>query len=123
MSEKFEVQGMGGYPYLPSNGYIQLAGDRLLICLVITICSADGEFVVTTFTKAEVNQDGVVKWNPPAIFKSSCEIDVEYFPFDEQECYLKFGSWSFDGYLVRRIRTIVTDFTRHNAYKSIPRSS
>jgi len=62
--------------------------------------NADGEFVVTTFTKAEVNQDGVVKWNPPAIFKSSCEIDVEYFPFDEQECYLKFGSWSFDGYLV-----------------------
>ena len=77
-----------------------------MICLVIAICSADGEFVVTTFTKAEVNQDGVVKWNPPAIFKSSCEIDVEYFPFDEQECYLKFGSWSFDGYLVRRIRTI-----------------
>jgi len=62
--------------------------------------NADGEFVVTTFTKAEVKEDGTVRWNPPAIFKSSCEIDVEYFPFDEQKCYLKFGSWSFDGYLV-----------------------
>ena len=49
-------------------------------------------------TKAILHHDGKVLWNPPAIFKSSCEIDVEFFPFDTQVCHLKFGSWSFDGF-------------------------
>lgn len=41
-----------------------------------------------------------MEWKPPAIYKSSCEIDVEYFPFDEQTCVLKFGSWTYDGFKV-----------------------
>ena len=32
----------------------------------------------------------------PGIFKSSCAIDVTYFPFDSQNCTLKFGSWTED---------------------------
>ena len=42
-------------------------------------------------TKAKVRSDGHVIWNPPAIFRSSCQIDVTYFPFDSQNCHLKFG--------------------------------
>lgn len=41
-----------------------------------------------------------MEWRPPAIYKSSCEIDVEYFPFDEQTCVMKFGSWTYDGFQV-----------------------
>ena len=39
-------------------------------------------------------------WKPPAIYKSLCPIDVEFFPFDEQQCTLKIGSWTYDGYSV-----------------------
>lgn len=53
------------------------------------IRSADGEYVVTTLTKAILTYTGKVLWNPPAIFKSSCEIDVRYFPFDQQTCFMK----------------------------------
>jgi hypothetical protein len=45
---------------------------------------------------------GLVEWKPPAIYHSSCEMDVEYFPFDEQTCVMKFGSWTYDGFQVKR---------------------
>ena len=63
-------------------------------------CSADGNFEVTLATKATLHYNGLVEWEPPAIYKSSCEIDVEYFPFDEQTCVMKFGSWTYDGFQV-----------------------
>ena len=63
--------------------------------------SADGNFEVTLATKATLWYNGLVEWKPPAIYKSSCEIDVEYFPFDEQTCVMKFGSWTYDGFQVR----------------------
>ncbi|NP_001103397.1 acetylcholine receptor subunit alpha-like 2 [Bombyx mandarina] len=64
---------------------------------IVLYNNADGEYVVTTMTKAVLHHNGKVLWTPPAIFKSSCEIDVRYFPFDQQTCFLKFGSWSYDG--------------------------
>lgn len=58
-------------------------------------CSADGSFQVTMATKATVSYDGRVSWEPPAIYVSSCAIDVEFFPFDEQTCEMKFSSWTY----------------------------
>jgi nicotinic acetylcholine receptor len=46
-------------------------------------------------TKATISYFGGVRWSPPAIFKSYCDIDVEYFPFDQQKCKLKYGIWSY----------------------------
>jgi len=51
-------------------------------------------------TKATLHHTGRVVWEPPAIYKSSCTIDVEFFPFDEQTCRMKFGSWTYDGFQV-----------------------
>jgi nicotinic acetylcholine receptor len=62
--------------------------------------SADGNYEVTLMTKATLKYTGEVVWKPPAIYKSSCEINVEYFPFDEQSCNMKFGSWTYNGFQV-----------------------
>ncbi|CAD6215557.1 GSCOCG00000367001-RA-CDS [Cotesia congregata] len=67
---------------------------------IVLYNNADGNFEVTLATKATIYHQGLVEWKPPAIYKSSCEIDVEYFPFDEQTCVLKFGSWTYDGFKV-----------------------
>ncbi|KAK3924386.1 Acetylcholine receptor subunit alpha-like 2 [Frankliniella fusca] len=67
---------------------------------IVLYNNADGEYVVTTMTKAVLHYTGKVLWTPPAIFKSSCEIDVRYFPFDQQTCFMKFGSWTYDGFQI-----------------------
>jgi hypothetical protein len=68
--------------------------------LLTFVRSADGNYEVTLMTKATLTFTGEVFWKPPAIYKSSCEINVEYFPFDEQSCVMKFGSWTYNGFQV-----------------------
>ena len=59
--------------------------------------SADGKYEVSYKPNVVIYSHGEVLWIPPAIYKSSCTIDVQYFPFDQQECQMKFGSWTFNG--------------------------
>ncbi|CAL9702534.1 unnamed protein product [Knipowitschia caucasica] len=63
---------------------------------IVLYNNADGDFAVTHLTKAHLFYDGQIKWMPPAIYKSSCSIDVTFFPFDQQNCKMKFGSWTYD---------------------------
>ncbi|CAF4779584.1 unnamed protein product [Rotaria sp. Silwood1] len=70
---------------------------------IVLYNNADGNYEVTLMTKATVYYDGRVIWEPPAIYKSSCTINVEFFPFgtyylkDIQRCQMKFGSWTYNG--------------------------
>lgn len=47
-------------------------------------------------TKISLSYDGNNSWMAPAMFQSICRIDIKYFPFDEQHCYMKFASWAYD---------------------------
>ncbi|KAK5908868.1 hypothetical protein CgunFtcFv8_016890 [Champsocephalus gunnari] len=62
--------------------------------------NADGDFAIIQFTKVLLEHTGIIIWNPPAIFKSYCEIIVLHFPFDLQNCSMKLGTWTYDGLLV-----------------------
>ncbi|ESO04881.1 hypothetical protein HELRODRAFT_78292 [Helobdella robusta] len=74
--------------------------DEIWLPDIVLYNSADGNFTVKLMTKATINWNGLVMWKPPAVYKSLCPIDVEFFPFDEQSCTLKIGSWTYDGYSV-----------------------
>ena len=63
--------------------------------------SADGNFTVKLKTKVTIHPDGLIVWKPPAIYKSLCPINVEFFPFDEQLCTIKIGSWTYHEYAVK----------------------
>ncbi|KAK7901557.1 hypothetical protein WMY93_018326 [Mugilogobius chulae] len=62
--------------------------------------NADGDFAIIHETKVLLEHNGMITWNPPAIFKSYCEIIVLHFPFDLQNCSMKLGTWTYDGRLV-----------------------
>uniref|UniRef100_A0A4W3I7N4 Cholinergic receptor nicotinic alpha 3 subunit n=1 Tax=Callorhinchus milii TaxID=7868 RepID=A0A4W3I7N4_CALMI len=63
---------------------------------IVLYNNAVGDFQVEDKTRALLKFNGTVTWKPPAIFKSSCRMDVTYFPFDYQNCSIKFGSWTYD---------------------------
>lgn len=60
--------------------------------------SADERFDASFHTNILVNSSGYCQYLPPGIFKSTCHIDVRWFPFDVQRCDLKFGSWTYGGW-------------------------
>ncbi|XP_069621621.1 neuronal acetylcholine receptor subunit alpha-3-like isoform X1 [Ranitomeya imitator] len=63
---------------------------------IVLYNNAIGIFQVDDKAKAILRHTGEITWMPPAIFKSSCWIDVTFFPFDYQNCTMKFGSWTYD---------------------------
>jgi nicotinic acetylcholine receptor beta-2 len=53
-------------------------------------------YEVSFYSNAVVSHDGSIFWLPPAIYKSACKIEVKHFPFDQQNCTLRFRSWTYD---------------------------
>lgn len=109
-------------------------GDRIPCCITGNpnnwrVCryisnayrSADPNFEATQQTNVVVYSNGWVTWLPPGLVKFSCTVHTTWFPFDDQECFLKvcpvstyiiaqadrgepiafqFGSWTYNGYKV-----------------------
>ena len=80
--------------------------------------SANENFDATFPTNIIVTNSGICSQIPPGIFKSTCRIDITWFPFDDQvgqdsyfldispyitnkqTCELKFGTWTHDGHKI-----------------------
>ncbi|CAG5079478.1 Oidioi.mRNA.OKI2018_I69.PAR.g9262.t1.cds [Oikopleura dioica] len=59
--------------------------------------SDDGAFkAYIQETRALINSNAYIQWLPPALFKSSCSMDVRLFPFDRQICNITFSSSTYD---------------------------
>ncbi|XP_077923907.1 acetylcholine receptor subunit epsilon isoform X5 [Halichoerus grypus] len=56
----------------------------------------DGQFGVAYDVNVLVYEGGYVSWLPPAIYRSSCAVEVTYFPFDWQNCSLVFRSQTYN---------------------------
>ncbi|CAJ0563335.1 unnamed protein product, partial [Mesorhabditis spiculigera] len=67
---------------------------------VLLYNSAAEDFDSTFKSNLLVYNTGDVTWIPPGVLKFVCAIDVTWFPFDEQLCELKFGSWTFHGHAI-----------------------
>ncbi|XP_048186479.1 neuronal acetylcholine receptor subunit beta-3 [Perognathus longimembris pacificus] len=79
---------------------IKVPSESLWLPDIVLFENADGRFEGSLMTKVIVKSNGSVTWTPPASYKSSCTMDVTFFPFDQQNCSMKFGSWTYDGTMV-----------------------
>ncbi|MCJ8733731.1 hypothetical protein PDJAM_G00226980 [Pangasius djambal] len=77
--------------------------------------SADGTYEVSFYSNAVVSSNGEVAWLPPAIYKSACKIEVRNFPFDQQNCTLKFRSWTYDHTEIDLV--LLSDFASRDDFK------
>ncbi|XP_014662718.1 PREDICTED: acetylcholine receptor subunit beta-like 1 [Priapulus caudatus] len=75
---------------------IRVAPAKVWLPDIVLLNNADGVYEVSFRSNVLIDNNGWINWVPPAIFKSSCTINVEYFPFDKQVCEMKFGSWTFN---------------------------
>ncbi|XP_049282698.1 acetylcholine receptor subunit alpha-like 1 isoform X2 [Anopheles funestus] len=51
-------------------------------------------------TNVLVYSEGKVLWVPPTEYHAFCELNMRLWPFDYQKCFVKVGSWTFDGYML-----------------------
>uniref|UniRef100_A0ABM0GRM6 Neuronal acetylcholine receptor subunit alpha-10-like n=1 Tax=Saccoglossus kowalevskii TaxID=10224 RepID=A0ABM0GRM6_SACKO len=77
---------------------LKIPSDLIWLPEVVLYNNADDKY--DSFVKeqiAVIYSNGDVMWAAPVIFLSNCQVDVTYFPFDSQQCQLKFGPWQYDG--------------------------
>ncbi|XP_067424401.1 neuronal acetylcholine receptor subunit alpha-10 [Emydura macquarii macquarii] len=88
---------------------------------IVLYNNADDQFTGSMETNVVIRYDGQVMWDSPAITKSSCKVDVSYFPFDGQQCRLTFGSWTYNGNQIDILNGLasgdLTDFVENVEWK------
>ncbi|KAK2846782.1 hypothetical protein Q5P01_009781 [Channa striata] len=76
---------------------IRIPGSYVWRPDIVLYNSADDHFTGPMDTNVVIRHDGQVTWDSPAITKSSCKVDVSFFPFDAQQCRFTYGSWTYNG--------------------------
>jgi len=44
--------------------------------------------------RTAINNDGTVQWSPGGRYVTSCQLDITFYPFDQQHCELDFVDWT-----------------------------
>ncbi|KAF3838481.1 hypothetical protein F7725_010249 [Dissostichus mawsoni] len=94
---------------------IRLPSQHIWLPDIVLYNNADGTYEVSFYSNAVVSNNGEVAWLPPAIYKSACKIEVRDFPFDQQNCTLKFRSWTYDHTEIDLI--LLSDFASRDDFK------
>ncbi|CAJ0935692.1 unnamed protein product, partial [Mesorhabditis belari] len=101
---------------------LHVPSDQIWTPDLVLYNNADGEPQITIVSDALVYFNGLVIWKPPSIYKSFCEINIEYFPYDKQSCKMKFGGWTYTGMQmdVRQLAPYDGQISRILTEKNVP---
>ncbi|XP_063600614.1 neuronal acetylcholine receptor subunit alpha-9-II-like [Penaeus indicus] len=66
-------------------------------------------------TNAIISYTGEVELVSHVMFQSTCEVDIEWYPFDQQDCKLHFASWTYDMTKIQLIQgpADLSEYTPH----------
>ncbi|XP_072306673.1 acetylcholine receptor subunit delta [Eucyclogobius newberryi] len=82
---------------------LRLPSNMVWLPEIVLENNNDAQFQVAYYSNVLVDPTGYCYWLPPAIFRSSCSINVNYFPFDWQNCTLKFTSLTYNAKEIRML--------------------
>ncbi|XP_069473641.1 acetylcholine receptor subunit delta-like [Ambystoma mexicanum] len=71
---------------------IRIPADLVWLPKITLENNNDAVFNMAYYCNVLVYSNGFMSWQPPSIFRSTCPINVNFFPFDWQNCSLKFTS-------------------------------
>ena len=70
---------------------------KIIIFFVYFSIQGDSGEMYNFHTKVVLSSDGSIQWFAPTEVKTTCKIDISFFPFDTQTCTMVFGSWTYTG--------------------------
>lgn len=76
---------------------VRIPADQLYVPDVMVYNHVDNHKTKMEWTNALVYPDGNVMWIPPVSHRTLCRFDLRRWPYDENICFIKVGSWTFDG--------------------------
>ncbi|XP_036308325.1 acetylcholine receptor subunit epsilon isoform X1 [Pipistrellus kuhlii] len=77
-------------------GTLRVPAQSVWLPEIVLENNIDGNFGVAYDCNVLVYEGGFVSWLPPAIYRSTCAVEVSYFPFDWQNCSLVFRSQTYN---------------------------
>ncbi|KAK5858338.1 hypothetical protein PBY51_002485 [Eleginops maclovinus] len=76
-------------------GVIRVPCNTVWLPDIVLENNIDGKFDVAYYANVLIYSNGWMYWLPPAIYRSTCAIEITYFPFDYQNCTLAFRSQTY----------------------------
>ncbi|XP_039766882.1 acetylcholine receptor subunit epsilon [Ornithorhynchus anatinus] len=74
---------------------LRVPAEKVWLPEIVLENNIDGQFGVAYDANVLVLEGGYVSWLPPAIYRSVCAVQVDFFPFDWQNCSLVFQSQTY----------------------------
>jgi len=75
--------------------YCIAATIKVLVPIGVYAYSADELMPDFDRIRVLLHSNGLLHWEPGGIFRTTCDINIAYFPFDSQRCSLLIGAYSY----------------------------